>query len=130
MASTTYVDPEDLERWCRIPVEELTSHATRIPFRIVADSAEMGRLMARDLADLIAARNAQGRSTRAIVPCGPSSWYEPFTQEVNTRGISLRELTVFHMDECLDWEGHPLPDGHPYNFRSITERHFYGGILP
>jgi len=130
MASTTFIDPEDLERWCRIPVDELASRATRIPFRIVADAAEMGWLMAHELTDLIAEQNAEGRPTRAIVPCGPSSWYEPFTEEVNTREISLRNLTVFHMDECLDWQNRPLPKDHPYNFRTSMERHFYGGIRP
>jgi glucosamine-6-phosphate deaminase len=128
MASTTFIDPEDLERWCRIPVDELDAHPTRVPFRIVADAAEMGRLMAREPADLIAANNAEGKPTRAIVPCGPSSWYVPWTEEINGRGISLRDLTVFHMDECLDRQGRPLPDEHPYNFRTFMERHFYGGI--
>jgi glucosamine-6-phosphate deaminase len=126
----SFVDPEDLERWCRIPIEELASHPTRIPFRIVAGPAEMGLLMARELADLVEARNAEGRPTRAIVPCGPSSWYAPFTEQVNAREISLRGLTVFHMDECLDRQGRPLPEEHPYNFRTFMERHFYGGIRP
>ncbi len=128
MAPATSIDPAELERWCRIPVEDLGSHPTRIPYRIVADPAEMGRLMARALADLVEARNAEGLPTRAIVPCGPSSWYAPWTEEVNARGISLRTLTVFHMDECLDLHGRPLPAEHPYNFRSFMERHFYGGI--
>jgi glucosamine-6-phosphate deaminase len=123
-----HVDPRDLERWCRIPVDELERHGPRVHFRVVADGAEMGRLMARELADLIEANNADGRPTRAIVPCGPSGWYPPWTDEVNGRRISLRDVTVFHMDECLDWQGRPLPEGHPYNFRSFMERHFYGGI--
>jgi glucosamine-6-phosphate deaminase len=125
-----HVDPRELEGWCRIPVDELQRHGPRVPFRIVADSAEMGRLMARELADLIEANNAEGRPTRTIVPCGPSAWYAPWTDEVNRRRIPLRDVTVFHMDECLDWQGRPLPDGHPYNFRSFMERHFYGGIDP
>jgi glucosamine-6-phosphate deaminase len=123
-----HVDPRDLERWCRIPVDDLERHRPRVPFRIVADGAEMGRLMARELADLIEANNADGRPTRAIVPCGPSGWYAPWADEVNRRRISLRDVTVFHMDECLDWQGRPLPDGHPYNFRAFMERHFYGGL--
>jgi glucosamine-6-phosphate deaminase len=123
-----HVDPRDLERWCRVPVDDLDRHGPRLPFRIVADGAEMGRLMARELADLIGANNADGRPTRAIVPCGPSGWYAAWTDEVNRRRISLRDVTVFHMDECLDWQGRPLPEGHPYNFRAIMERHFYGGI--
>lgn len=125
-----HVDPRDLERWCRIPVDELERHGPRVAYRIVADTAEMSRLMARELADLIAANDDEGRSTRVIVPCGPSGWYGPWVNEVNTRQISLRRVTVFHMDECLDWQGRPLPGGHPYNFRSYMERHFYGGIDP
>jgi glucosamine-6-phosphate deaminase len=122
------VDPVDLERWCRIPVDALGDHATKIPFRIVADGAEMGRLMAAELADVIEANNADGRPTRAIVPCGPSGWYRPWVEEINRRRLSLRELTVFHMDECLDRNARPLPEDHPYNFRAFMERHFYGGI--
>lgn len=124
------VDAKDLYGWCRIPVDELPQHPTKIPFEIVADPAEMGRKMALELVELIEANNAEGRPTRAIVPCGPSSWYAPWTEEVNARGLSLARLTVFHMDECLDAQGHPLPDEHPYSFRGFMRRHFYGGIRP
>jgi len=124
----TNVDPKDLYEWCRIPAEELSRRDTKVPLEIVADSAEMGRAMALELIELIEANDAEGRPTRAIVPCGPSSWYAPWTEEVNARGLSLENLTVFHMDECLDAQGRPLPEGHPYNFRSFMERHFYGGI--
>jgi len=124
------VDPKDLYEWCRVPVEALSERATKVPFEIVADANQMGRAMASELIELVASNNAEGRSTRAIVPCGPSSWYAPWTDEVNARGLSLADLTVFHMDECLDAQGRLLPDGHPYNFRSFMERHFYGGIRP
>jgi glucosamine-6-phosphate deaminase len=124
-----HVLARDLYEWCRIPADELVRHPERrVAFRLVADSAEMGRVMARELVDLVAARSAQGLETRAIVPCGPNAWYAPWTEAVNSRRVSLRRLTVFHMDECLDWQGRPLPAGHPYNFRSFMERHFYGGI--
>ena len=124
------VDRESLLRWCSIPAEDLPSSKTRVPFRLVKDSAEMGRLMAREFTDLIAANNAEERPTRAIVPCGPSCWYAPFAEEVNSRDVSLANLFVFHMDECLDWQGRPLPRNHPYNFRTFMEEHFYGGIRP
>jgi glucosamine-6-phosphate deaminase len=126
-----HVDPKRLLEWCRIPADQLVGHpALRVPFRMVEDSAEMGRLMAAELADLVAVRNAEGLPTRAIVPCGPNAWYAPWTEMVNARGLSLARLTVFHMDECLDWQGRALPGGHPYNFRTFMERHFYGGIRP
>jgi len=121
----------DLYKWCSIPVEELPKRPDlRVPFRIVRDSAEMGHLMATEFLQVIDANNAAGRRTRAIVPCGPNCWYGPFTEVANSRRISLRHLTVFHMDECLDWQGRPLPANHPYNFRTFMEKHFYGGISP
>ena len=97
---------------------------------MVRDSSDMGQLMAEELVDVIEANNLKKIPTRAIIPCGPKCWYEPFTKLVNARGVSLRQLYVFHMDECLDWQARPLPTKHPYNFRSFMERYFYGGILP
>jgi glucosamine-6-phosphate deaminase len=121
----------ELYHWCRVPARDLSSHPQlKMRFRMVRDSTEMGQLMAEELASLIESKNAAGLPTRAIIPCGPKCWYEPFTKVVNARRISLRNLTVFHMDECLDWQGQPLPVHHPYNFRTFMEKHFYGGIDP
>jgi glucosamine-6-phosphate deaminase len=123
------VRPEDLLKWCRVPGDQLVDHPdARLRLRLVKDSAEMGLVMAAELADLVEANNARGADTRAIVPCGPSSWYAPWTEMVKRHRLSLRRLTVFHMDECLDWQGRLLPRNHPYNFRTFMERHFYGGI--
>jgi len=97
-------------------------------FRLVADTRELGALMAGELVEVIEENNRQGRETRAIIPCGPTCWYEPFRSLVNRRSVPLQSLRVFHMDECLDWEGRPLPKGHPYNFRSYMERNFYDGV--
>ncbi|HZC43848.1 MAG TPA: hypothetical protein VE195_06705 [Acidobacteriaceae bacterium] len=86
--------------------------------------------MAEELAEVIEGNSHQGLATHAIIPCGPKCWYEPFANLVNARGLSLRNLVVFHMDECLDWQGRLLPTKHPYNFRSFMERHFYSPIRP
>jgi glucosamine-6-phosphate deaminase len=125
----SHISKRDLYRWCQVPVDQLVNHPDlRIPFRMVAGSAEMGRLMAQDLVDVIIENNLAGNPTRAIIPCGPKCWYEPFTELVNAQDVSLRNLFVFHMDECLNWQAQPLPRNHPYNFRSFMEKHFYGGI--
>ncbi|HTS07698.1 MAG TPA: hypothetical protein VMP68_19130 [Candidatus Eisenbacteria bacterium] len=100
----------------------------RVKFRTVRDSAEMGQLMAADLVAVIEENNARGLPTRAIIPCGPNCWYAPYTKLINAKNVSLKNFTVFHMDECLDWQGRPLPTNHPYNFRTFMEKHFYGGI--
>jgi glucosamine-6-phosphate deaminase len=126
-----HVSKADLYKWCKIPGNELEKHPQlRVRFRAVRDSAEMGKLMAEDLSAVIEANNRNGMPTRAIIPCGPSCWYAPFTALVNSRQLSLANLTVFHMDECLDWEGRPLAVNHPYNFRTFMEKHFYGGVSP
>lgn len=127
----SYVNPQELYSWCRIPADELPRHPRlRVPFRLVRDAEEMGHLMARELVETIEANNACSRPTRAIIPCGPRCWYAPFTRQVNEGRVSLRGLFVFHMDECLDWQGQLLPRNHPMNFRTTMEREFYGGIDP
>ncbi|HHT64785.1 MAG: hypothetical protein ACOX25_09915 [Caldicoprobacterales bacterium] len=125
------VSRKDLYKWCSIPVEELEGHPDlKVPFRMVENSAQMGELMAREFVDEIKTANQEGRVYRAIVPCGPNCWYKPFTEMVNSEKVSLKNLFVFHMDECLDWEAKPLAKDDPYNFRSAMERDFYGGIHP
>jgi glucosamine-6-phosphate deaminase len=125
------VTPQQLYEWCRIPYQELETHpALKVPFRLCQDSVAMGNLMARELVDEIKAHNARGEMMRAIIPCGPSCWYRPFTDMVNRERVSLRGLVVFHMDECLDWQGRELPRRHPYSFRGEMERLFYDPVDP
>lgn len=118
-----------LYQWCSVRQEELLEHPDRrVPLRIVRDSGTMGELMAKELIDEIELAGKQGRTFRAIIPCGPSCWYEPFVRQVNQRRVSLRHMVVFHMDECLDWQGRLLPESHPYNFAAFMKAHFYGGV--
>ncbi|MGN6742755.1 MAG: 6-phosphogluconolactonase [Amnibacterium sp.] len=122
---------EDLLEWCRVPVSLLAEHpGRRLPVRIVEDSASMGRLMAEELVDAVLEAAADGRVLRAIIPCGPRSWYAPFAEIVNERRVDLRALEVFHMDECLDWQARLLPRAHPFSFRGVMEELFYGPIDP
>jgi glucosamine-6-phosphate deaminase len=123
------ITPKQLYEWCRIPVERLESHpARKVPFRLVQDSAAMGELMARELVREIRAAGARGEEFRAIIPCGPSCWYKPFAALVNRERVALKRFVVFHMDECLDWQGRELPRAHPYSFRGFMERAFYGPV--
>jgi len=125
------IRPKQLYEWCRIPYDQLESHpARKVPFRLVKDSAAMGELMARELIQEIREAGARGQDFRAIIPCGPSCWYRPFTSLVNREKVSLKRFVVFHMDECLDWQGRELPRAHPYSFRGFMEREFYGPVDP
>ena len=123
------IDKKELYQWCKIPYTELENHPQRkAPFRLCRDSQDMGRIMARELVDEIQAHNARHEITRAIIPCGPNCWYEPFTALVNHEQVSLANLVVFHMDESLDWQGKPLPRNHPYCFRGFMEDRFYNPV--
>lgn len=124
-----HVNPHELYEWCRIQADALIDHPQlRVRYRQVAHSAELGALIARELVETIQDNNHRGAPTRAIIPCGPKCWYKPFSDLVNQSSVSLRDFHVFHMDECLDWQGRPLPRNHPYNFRTFMEQHFYGPI--
>ncbi len=125
------INLKDLYKWCRIPGNKLARHkGLKVPFRVIKDSKAMGELMAKDLVDEIQSHNRKGERTRAIIPCGPRGWYAPFTKLVNKKKVSLKNLHVFHMDECLDWQGQLLPKNHPFNFKTFMEKNFYGGIHP
>jgi glucosamine-6-phosphate deaminase len=120
------ITAKDLYTWCKIPVNQLVNQPQiKIRFRLCRDSNEMGQMMARELVDEIKKHNQRGKVIRTIIPCGPSCWYEPFTTLVNQEKVSLENLVIFHMDECLDWQGQELPLDHPYNFRGFMEKHFY-----
>ena len=125
------MDKKLLYKWCSIPASDLPGNAElKIPFRMVETSEDMGLLMARELADEIISANQESREYRAIIPCGPKCWYAPFAEIVNRERISLRHVTIFHMDECLDWQGQLLAHDDPYNFRTFMEKFFYGPIDP
>lgn len=120
------ITAKELYGWCKIPYDQLMHHEeSKVLFRLVKDSSEMGKLMARELVDLIKENNSLSKTTRAIIPCGPACWYQPFTNLINQEQVSLRNLIVFHMDECLDWQGKELPRKHPYSFRGFMEEKFY-----
>jgi glucosamine-6-phosphate deaminase len=118
----------DVYNWCSIPSDQLQNKQTKIPFRIVKDSETMGKLMAEELVAEIEQANEEGRIYRAIIPCGPNCWYKPFTDLVNLKKVSLRNMVVFHMDECLEWDASLLDDGDPYNFRSFMLKNFYAPV--
>lgn len=123
------VTNKKLYEWCKVPVEGLEHNINlKIPFRLCNDNIEMGNIMARELVDLIKEKNNKGKYTRAIIPCGPDSWYAPFVKIVNQEKVSLKKLIVFHMDECLDWQGNELPINHPYSFRGFMQKYFYDPV--
>ena len=110
------IKKQDLYKWCSIPAEELESHPELvIRFRMVKDSCEMGQTRPESLLmKSLSGREKKGKF-RAIVPCGPKCWYAPFAEYINKNRINMKHVTIFHMDECLDWQGNLLAQDDPYN---------------
>lgn len=123
------INKKELYQWCTVPREELMNHPDRkVPLRIVKDAEELGEVMARDFVEDIKQANKENRDYHAIVPCGPKEWYVPFVRMVNEENVSLKRMTVFHMDENLDWEGKMLHPDDPSNFQSFMKEYFYGPV--
>ena len=123
------INKKELYQWCTVPREELMNHPDRkVPLRIVKDAEELGEVMARDFVEDIKQANKENRDYHAIVPCGPKEWYGPFVRMVNEENVSLKRMTVFHMDENLDWEGKMLHPDDPSNFQSFMKEYFYGPV--
>lgn len=123
------LDKKKLYQWCSISSDKLLDNPeAKVPLRIVKDAKELGEVMARDFVEDIKLANEEGREYKAIVPCGPKEWYEPFARMINEENVSLKRMTVFHMDENLDWEGKMLHPDDPSNFQTFMKKYFYGPI--
>jgi len=111
------------------PVNELRERA-RIPFRLVADIPAVLSDFARSIADEIAARNARGDPTRLILPVGPVAQYPILVDIVNRERISWRNVSVFQMDEWLDWQARPIGVDHPLSFEGFLRRELFARLDP
>ena len=86
------IEPKTLLEWCSVPHTELAGHPQRkVGFRLCADSAAMGQIMARELVDEIKLANAErrGRSARSS-PAGRASGTRRSPELVNRERVSLR----------------------------------------
>lgn len=129
MSST--IDPNLLFQWCQIPLDQLENHPdAKVKIRILDTPEDVHLYTARVMADEVKENNVKGLPTRWILPCGPIKQYTHFAKIVNSERISLRSVHVFHMDDCLDWQGRPLPLNHRFSYQGTMLRVFYAPINP
>lgn len=123
---------QDILNWCSIPKEELANHPdSKVKF-IMRDTAQQAMNIAADMmCEELIRNNAEGKPTKWVLGSGPAAHYPYFISRVNNERISLRNLYVFQMDECLDWEGRPYPLGvHPMSCEGRMRAKFYDLIDP
>jgi len=125
------MNPTELFDWCRIPTEQLENHPkAKVPILVLEKPEDVHHFIARQMADEVIQNNREGQPTRWILPCGPTGQYRYFCEIVNQESISLKNLHVFHMDDCLDWQGRPLPLDHPFSYEGWMRHNFYVPIDP
>ncbi|MBW6474580.1 MAG: hypothetical protein K0B14_15745 [Anaerolineaceae bacterium] len=96
--------------------KELQS-TTNINFKVLPDAPAVFNHFARSIADEIQANNVVGKPTRLILPVGPIGQYPILVDICNHERISWKNVYTFNMDEYTDWQGRPLPEGHPLSFK-------------
>lgn len=98
---------------------------TGVRLDIVPDKNDVHERFARDVADLIAARNREGRTTALIMPVGPVKQYPLLAKICNEERISWRSVHTFNMDEYLDWQGRSINVSHPLSFKGFMISRFF-----
>ena len=102
-----------------IPAAQFNQHS-KIPFEFVETHADLCRVVARELVDLIKANRVQGKMTTAILPVGPLD-YGAFADLCNQEGVSCESFVIISMDEYCDANGKAIPSEHPASFRAFYQ---------
>lgn len=126
---STRVDRERLGEWLAVPPEELADRSP-LPLTVLPTRDDVHRRFAQDLFDEAAEAARLGREVTSIVPLGPKGHYPLLARMVNEAGLSLEHVAYVGMDQWLDWQGRPLPWGHPFNLESYFRQHFIELVEP
>ena len=101
-----------------------------MPLTIVPEREDVYRHFAQDMFDETAEAARAGEGLAVVVPLGPKGHYPLLARMLNEAGLSLERVTFFGMDQWLDWQGRPLPWGHPFNLESYFHEHFLELVEP
>ena len=115
---------EDMQKLLTMPAEEIDSWST-VRVVILPDTDTLYRVFARSIADKIKTNNEAGKPTKIILPVGPTPQYPILADISNKERISWRNVWTFNMDEYLDWQGRPVPQGHPMSFEGFMKRNLF-----
>jgi glucosamine-6-phosphate deaminase len=110
-----------------MPVIELLDRA-RMGVRLFPTIDATLAHMAESMLDELRQNNASGQPTRWILPVGPVKQYRTIVERCNAERISWRNADIFQMDEFLDWQGRPLPTGHPLSFEGFMRREVFARL--
>lgn len=102
---------------------------TKFPIEIVPTIESLWDHFARNCADLVAARNRDGRKTVIVLPVGPFD-YKRLAAIANKEKISFRNVVTINMDEFCDAQGKEIPYDHPLSFHAYMDRELFHRLDP
>lgn len=117
------VDLDLLNEWLAIPPEELASRSP-IPLRVLPTADDVHRDFAETMFREFREAREAGRDISVIIPLGPTDHYPMLAERVNEARLPLDHVTIFGMDNWLDWEGRLLPLDDPRSFEGQFQRLF------
>jgi glucosamine-6-phosphate deaminase len=123
------LDLDAFEEWISIPPEELPSRSP-IPIEILPTPDDVFRHFAESVFTEIAETSMSSQNLNLVVPIGPRDQFPILADRINSAGQSLEHVTFFGMDEWLDWQGRPVPWGHPNRLEAYFHRHFVDLVDP
>ncbi len=91
---------------------------------VLDDLDQLHKHFAASIATEIKANNAKSRTTRLILPVGPTGQYPILAEMINEQRISLKRCWFFMMDEQCDDNGVALSSDHPLSFRRTFDELF------
>ena len=118
-----------IEQLVRIPREQL-GQGSSIAVEVGGDAADLARRMAREMADIIKAKNEAGLPAVMIVPVGPVDQFPILAEILNAEAVDCSGVTFINMDEYLDDDDRFVPRDHPLSFRGFMDRKFYDLLDP
>ena len=123
------VDVGLFNEWMAVPPDQLVARS-RIPLRILPTADDVHQdfadTMFREFKD---AREAS-RQLSIIVPLGPTDHFPMLAERVNEARLPLDHVSIFGMDNWLDWEGRLLPMDDPRSFEGHFHRLFIDQVDP
>jgi len=114
---------EEVRKLLRLTPEEVINHA-RNRLIVCKNLNALYECFANDIASEIQENNAQNRSTRLILPVGPSGQYPILANIIKRKKLSLKNCWFFFMDEYCDEFGKSLSLDHPLSFKRILKESF------
>jgi glucosamine-6-phosphate deaminase len=97
----------------------------RIPVVVLDDSDDASRRVAREIADLVAQRAADGRACVLGLPTGstPITVYEELVRMHREEGLSFANVTTFNLDEY-----YPMAPGDLQSYRRFMHEVFFDHV--